>query len=567
MTRTTIFGDTARERFDVIVIGSGCGGAAAAEVLTRNGQSVLVLEAGANRYDHLDDPTRQPIARHSCDELKNRRGFIWPDAKVDPRTFRRRVEDGDRTFVGDVNGLPKTVGGGGVHADLKMPRFEPQDFRLGSALGETSGASFVDWPVDYDMLEPFYTYVDEVMGIQGDAATNPRDGHRSKPFPMKPGVPMYVANKLAPAMDALGYRSFPFPTAVNSQPYDGRPACVDCGFCSGYGCASNAKGSPAVTTLRRALLSGRCQLRSETRVERLVLNGAGNAVTAVQCRDPHGERVVFRADRVVLAASAIEDARLCLLSGITGNDVVGRFLTFHFQTVCAGIFEERVHSHRGRTVTHGFSEFRGAPNDPDHPLGGIVEISGSEGPVQEASIYARLLKTLHGLVGGPAFDGGLFRKLMRQSPLRDRVCVLALQAEDAPQATNRVDLDPVVTDVDGVASARVTYDNHPFELSARDHYLPKMLDLLEAAGCRWVAPLPADEISASAHVMGTLRMGDDPLTSVVDARGRFHTVGNLYNADGALFPTSSGFNPTMTIVAMAARVAAGMVHEDPTRAL
>ena len=564
--RRTVLGNTALARFDALIIGSGCGGGAVADVLTKNGLDVLVLEAGANRYDFLDDPTQQPVARHASDELKNLRGFILPQTSVEPRTFRGSESDGDRTFVGDVNGLPKTVGGGGVHADLKMPRFEPVDFHLGTALGDVPGAAFADWPVDYDMLEPFYTYVDTAMGIQGDATSNPRDGPRSAPFPMPPGVPMYVAERLAPALADLGYTRFPFPTAVNSRPFDGRPACVDCGFCSGFGCPSNAKGGPAVTTLRRALLSGRCQVRSETRAVRIQTNGAGTEVTGVECLGPAGERVTFTADRYVLAASAIEDARLCKLSDV-GGDAVGRFLTFHFQTVAAGIFEERLHGYRGRTVTHGFSDFRGVVGDPARPLGGIVEISGGGQPLQEASIYARIFKTLHGVTGDP-FDGALFQKLMRQSPLRDRVIVLALQAEDAPQATNRVDLDPAVVDVDGLAVPRITYQNHAFELSARDVYLPKLLQLLERAGARWVAATPPDQISASAHIMGTLRMGPDPATSVVDATGRFHGIGNLFAADGSLFPTSSGFNPTMTIVAMAARVAASMVDlASPERAL
>ncbi len=568
--RQTVFGNSALEHFDVVIVGSGCAGGAVADVLTANGQNVLVLEAGMNRYDHLDDPTRAPVSRHACDELKNRRGFIFPDERVEPRTFRRRAGDGDRTFVGDVNGLPKTVGGGGVHADLKMPRFEPQDFHLGTDLGDAAtgqGASFADWPVDYDMLEPFYAWVDARMGIQGDATSNPRAGPRSADFPMKPGVPMYVAERIGPALESKGITRFPFPTAVNSQPYDGRPACVDCGFCSGFGCANNAKGSPAVTTLRRALLSGRCQLRSETRAVRIATNGAGTKVTGVECVGPRGERITVSGDRFVLAMSAIEDARLCKLSTV-GNNLVGRFLTFHFQTVAAGIWDqERLHGHRGRTVSHGFSDFRGRPNDPEHPLGGIVEISGSEGPVEEASFYARVLKTLRGL-GGPAFDGVLFKKLMRQSPLRDRVVVLALQAEDAPQATNRVDLDPEIVDVDGVPAPRITYDNHPFELSARDVYGPRMLDVLQTAGARWVVVLPADEISASAHIMGTLRMGFDAADSVVNANGRFHGIGNLYAADASVFPTASGFNPTMTLVAMAARIAGDMVAPGlPERAL
>ena len=116
---------------------------------------------------------------------------------------------------------------------------------------------------------------------------------------------------------------------------------------------------------------------------------------------------------------------------------------------------------------------------------------------------------------------------MRQSPGRDRAIALVLQAEDAPQPTNRVDLDPDVRDLDGLPVARVTYQNHAFELAARDFYSPKLVEILGASGARWAGIAPADTIPGSAHVMGTLRFGADPTTSVCDADGRFHDVGNL----------------------------------------
>ncbi|HVY46401.1 MAG TPA: GMC family oxidoreductase [Minicystis sp.] len=556
-----VVGNASLSHFDVLVIGSGAGGGAVTEVLCRLGKKVLVLEAGANHFDGLDDPTRQPTTTFSNDELKlSFRNFIYPDPVAEPRTWRNRPSQGDRTFVGDVNGLPKTVGGGAVHADLKMPRFMPDDFHLGTLLKDKSGTSFADWPVDYDMLEPFYAYVERVIGVQGDSiAGDPFAGPRSTPYPMPPGLGMYVALKVADGARALGLHPFAYPTAVNSMPYDGRPACVDCGYCSGYACPSNAKGAPPVTTLRRALLTGNCQLRPETRVVELVMNGKKNAVTGVVAIGPDGKRATFSADRYVLAASPIEDARLLFLSDRAGAGVgnssgqVGRNLTFHLQTGAVGVFEERVHGHRGRTVTHGFSDFRGKPNDADHPLGGIVEISGSEFPIEEAARYVQIMK----LIGG--FDGALLKRLMRQSPGRDRIAALALQAEDAPQSTNRVDLDPAVRDVDGLPVPRITYENHPFELHARKVYGPKLVELLGAAGALYAFVAPKDAIPASAHVMGTLRFGKDPKASVCDENGRFHDVGNLYAADGSLFPTSSGFNPTLTLMALATRVACAMV--------
>jgi choline dehydrogenase-like flavoprotein len=564
----TVYGNTSLTQFDVLVIGSGAGGGPAAYVLTKAGLRVLILEAGMNRFDGLDDASKTPTPRFSNDELKLAyRSFVTPDSVVEPRTFRPTASSGDRTYIGDVQNLPKTVGGGAVHADLKMPRFMPQDFTLGTDLKNKFGANFADWPVTYDMLEPFYTYGERALGVQGLAGANPFEGPRSAPFPMPPGVPMYVAELAAKGLTSLGYTPFPYPMAVNSRPYDGRPPCVDCGFCSGYGCPSNAKGSPAVTMLRKALLSGHCQLVTQTRAVKLLVNGAKNAIVGVECRGPAGEAVTYKADRYVLAASPIEDARLLLLSDPGGPGVgnssgqVGRNLMFHYQTGVIGVFKERVHGHRGKTVSHGFADFRGKPNDADHPLAGIVELSGSEFLLDEANYYRRIM----GVLGG--FNGATLKTLMRQSPGRDRVLAMALQAEDAPQVTNRVDLDPAVKDIDGLRVPRITYSNSQFELSAASFYGPKLLDIMGAAGCKYAALAPP-AMPGSAHIMGTLRMGPDKSSSVCDPSGRFHDIGNLYNTDGALFPTASGFNPTMTIVALSTYVAGGMVDPgNPERAL
>jgi choline dehydrogenase-like flavoprotein len=566
---SNIVGNTSITHYDVLVIGSGAGGAAAANVLTANGQKVLILEAGPNFYDGLDDPSNPPVARFSNDELKfSYRNFITPDPLVEPRTWRTSTTDGDRTYTGDVQGLPKTVGGGTVHADLKMPRYLPQDFHLGTELGAIQGASFADWPADYSVLEPFYAYCERVMGVQGKKGANPFEGPRSTDFPMPPGVEMYAALLLAQGAQKLGLHPFPYPMAVTSEPYDGRPACVDCGYCSGWGCPSHAKGSAAVTTLRRALTSGNALLLAETRAIALLMNGAKNQVVGVQCIGPDGKQVTYTADRYVLAASPIEDARLLLLSDPQGtgvgnsSDQVGRNLMFHFQTNAVGIFDERVHGHRGRTVTHGIADFRGVPNDPNHPLGGIIELSGSSFPINEASYYVQGMS----LFGG--FNGTRLKNLMRQSPVRDRIVAMSMQAEDAPQPTNRVDLDPAVKDLDGLPVPRCTYKNHAWELATRDFYSPKILAILQAAGARYGAIAPIDDIPQSDHIMGTLRFGNDPTTSVCDANGRFHDVGNLYAADGSLFPTSSGFNPTMTIVALSTYVAAQMVSPgSPLKAI
>jgi gluconate 2-dehydrogenase alpha chain len=560
-----VLGDDSLATFDAIVIGSGAAGSTVARTLAMAGQTVLVLEAGDNYFPGLDDPAGLGAPVFSNDELKlGVRMMIAQDPLIEPRAFRAADTDGERAFVGDVNGLPRNVGGAAVHADMKYPRFRPTDFQLGSLIGpDWSGASFADWPVDYATLERFYVEIEQKVGVQGPEGTSadPFAPAKSKPYPMPPGLPMYANLILADAARKLGYHPFAYPTAVASRPYRGRPACIDCGFCSGYGCPTNAKGSPAVTLLRDALITGRIQLRFNAAVMRLVANGSGTEITGVEYLDAKGDRITVTATRYVLAASAIESARILMMSDpALGNSsgLVGRNLMFHYQTVVIGVLRDRVHGHRGRSVTMGMSDFRGTPGDPNAPLGGVIELATSGDLIGEAKNYALALgKT-----------GPLLAKLVQQSPFRDKLVAMIMQAEDAPQPTNRVDLDPGLTDVYGRPAARVTYANHAFEKTAREAYVPKMLAIHEQAGAQFGLVAPPDTPSQSRHVMGTLRMGDDATTSVCDRYGKLHDLGNLWCADGALFPTSSGFNPTLTIQALALWVGANMVSSaDPTAVL
>jgi len=557
--RESVLGNRALERFDVLLVGSGAGGAAAAEVLARSGQKVLVLEAGPNYFEGLDDPDPRALrSLFSNDEIKLlRRHLVEMDPLVEPRSYRASEAEGARSFVGDVNNLPKLVGGAAVHSHIATLRFQPFDFELGSRLRDAwPGASFADWPLRYEELEPFYLHVERAMGVQGDGSANPFEPPRSAPYPMPPGPDMAAGYRFEAAARALGLHPFLAPHAINSRDYDGRPACASCGFCGDFGCPTNAKGSPAVTTLRKALLTGNVRLHAETRAVRLALSASGREVTSLEALGPEGRRQIFRADRYVLAASPIESTRLLLLSGggePIGNSsgLVGRHLMFHLLSSVAGVCAERLHGQRGKPVAMGFADFRGEPGDPRRPLGGLV-LAGQTGSLVEEGIqYATALGA----------SGSRLERWLRQSPLRDRVLAATMYAEDAPQAGNRVDLDPELRDLDGLPVPRITYRSHAFELSARKHYLPRLLAVLRQAGARYGFVSPVEIPSESRHVFGTLRFGRDPARSVCSREGRFHDIGNLYAADGSLFPTSSGYNPILTIAALGAWVGACLV--DP----
>jgi choline dehydrogenase-like flavoprotein len=568
--------------FDAAIIGSGAGGSTAAHVLAAAGLKVVVIEAGPNYFPGLDNPGFLPFPLFSNDELKfGIRRMITQDPVVEPRTFRLRESEVAQAHA-DVNLLARTVGGTTVHADMKYPRFNEVDFRLASALREAGrvyeGTSFADWPLTYAEIEPFYLEAERLCGVAGIAegdGSDPFASERSAPFPLPPSHQMYVGRVLSHGARQRGYHPFNYPAAINSRPYDGRPACVNCGFCSGFGCPNNSKGSAAVTTLRKALLTGNCQVRYNCFVRRLVTDG--DRVVAAEYVDDEGRVQSVTADRFLLAASAIESVRLCLLSDLQGpglgnaTDQLGRHMMFHFQTTGVGIFKQQLHGERGQSVTNGISDFRGVTeggtglrSDFRH-LGGVIEFGTSSEPIRSAKAFLR-----PDAVAFAKLVGLSLKQLLIEGPFNAHIGVMIMQAEDAPQPSNRIDLDPEVRDVFGLPVPRLTYVNHRFELDAAAFYKPKMLEIIGSAGAQFGFFQPFDPTvpPESRHVMGGLRMGADRRDSVCDAQGKFHDVDNLYCVDGGVFVTGSGYNPTLTIVALALRASAAIVNPgNPLAAL
>jgi gluconate 2-dehydrogenase alpha chain len=552
---------------DAVVVGSGPGGATVAEVLTTAGWSVIVLEKGRN---HLLDlaPPHEPLRHFANDEVgSSRRHLLGPDPLLEPRTYRRSEDDGDRLLVGEVNNLPSTVGGGGVHADAKLPRFREEDFRLRSERGPMDRATVEDWPLQYDELEPHYAAVERSFGVAGEDGANPFAAWRSGPFPMPPGEDMPMALVTAAAAERAGLHPYRAPTGVNSVAYDGRPACVDCGFCGGYGCPVHAKGDP-IAALQRALRSGRCEVRPDAYATDLVLDRGGRRATGVRYLDltgyPEAPVREVRAGRaVVLAAGAFETPRFLLANGL-GGDLVGRFLTYHFQTFSVGVFPRPTGGERGRSVTHLHDDLivdteamRDVAREAGLPWvrGGTVEHGASGHPIDEA-------------IGAP--KGRHHARSMADSALRRRLWVLTMQGEDVPQAGNRIDLDPSVRDVWGRPAGRVTYAPHRHELAASAHAaaVHEALLLDAGAGAAFSATSPPQgdldlhaEASplgiapASRHVMGTARMGTSPGTSVVSPEQRLWDLDNVLVCDSSVFVTSAGYNPTLTLAALAHRAA------------
>ena len=390
---------------------------------------------------------------------------------------------------------------------------------------------------------------------------------RSRQFPMPPNPPMYAGNLLAAGATSLGYHPYPFPMAVASRTYDGRPPCNSCGFCSGFGCPINARGSAAASFLNHALLDG-AQLKSRCFVTAIDLSPDRKRAVGVSYLDPSGKLQHERADIVVVAPSAIETARLLLLSGVgNASGQLGRNVMFHFFTLGIALFGNEPHSWRGPSTTHTIDDFVGPERGPaaqaaglPYLKGGICEVGGGLTLLAEAQIYAAFPNTW----------GKVLKNLLRQSVFRAHLAGLSMVGEDLPQEANVVDLDPKVRDVHGLPVPRITHSPHRHEQAASLYYGP-LLQAVCAAAPGAVAsafvPLallaeqsggfgsPLAGPASTAHIMGTARMGEDPGRSVVGPWGRLHELDNVYVADGSVFASSGGFNPTVTIMALSLRMA------------
>jgi choline dehydrogenase-like flavoprotein len=561
-----------------VVIGSGAGGSVAAWALAEAGFDVVILEKGRNFFRGLDDPTGLALPLFGGDEIRNARGFPGMDVLAEPRTFRsqgRAAKGEGASFTGDVNLLPGTVGGGTTHWDAKTPRFWKMDFAMRERFGPVEGADVADWPFGYDELTPYYERIEEVMGVAGSLEETPAfvlaEAPRG-PYPMAPGPGMYAALVFQAAAAKQGYQVHPFPQAINSQPYDGRPACHNCGYCGGYGCPVNARGGAAVSFLRRALLAG-ARLVTRARVTRIATDASGKATHVEVLAGDAMEPARIGADCVVLAASAVERARLALLS--TGpahpdglgneNDLVGRFLCFHAATFTAGVMPQRLHAYRSRGPTHVMlepcvptAEWSGRSGLP-YLRGGVVEVSGAATLIEEAKLYDSL----------PFVRRASHKEWMQSSPLRDRLLAVQMLGEDLPQRANRVDLDPAVRDLWGIPVARVTHSLHAHERWASLYWGLRLRRVMKAAGAELAFFYPAgldltDDPTASntRHQSGTLRCGTDPDRSVTDPFGRFHRAPNVIACDSSVFPTSGAFNPTLTLMAVALRSATALAHGE-----
>lgn len=538
------------ERCDVCIVGTGAGGGMAARVLSQAGLRVVVLERG---------PWRQP-AHFGADELAAfNRYEIWPDPLLHPRTYRS--DEKEQARVQPFSPMPALVGGGTIHWSAWMPRPLASDFRPRSEVGSVSGASLVDWPISYTDLEPYIERVENLMGVGGVAGANPYEEPRRTSFPVAPLPASRYGKRFERGCRQLGLSAFRMPQAISPTPYGGRPGSRDNGFVQQYGDSTDAKASTLNTCLRDALATGRLDLRANSFVTRVCVDEHGLA-TGVTYIDRDGAERSVLAKAVIVAGGAIETARLLLMSATShhpdglanASGLVGANLSLHEYTFAIGLFDDGdpIYGWAGSYEGGCSYDFYRHDDRRGHALGCLLSSSGLGHPIN----FTYPGRPLWGQAAKDA-DRSYFNHSMKVGVL----------VQDLPQERNRIDLDPQTRDAWGLPVARVTHRAHPNDLALANWTVDRAAEIAAAAGASTVLPVHIEGITGNcAHQYGTARMGTRPDASVVDPHGRSHEIENLLVLDGSVFPSSSGVNPTLLIMANAWRCCERLLAEGPRRA-
>ena len=533
--------------YDVIIVGAGAGGGVAAGVLAEAGKRVLLLERGRNL--EFDDIPRDHLRNHRFTRYGHNTG---PELEGNPRVFvdASGAERVVQPHEDDYQNNAMTVGGGTRVFGAQAWRFLPTDFAMASAYGAPHGSSLADWPIGYADLAPYYQRAEWEIGVAGDSAASARIWQRAREFPM-PAAPLNRQGAvLRRGADALGWSTIGVPLLINSVPYQGRSACSQCQHCVGFACPVDAKNGTHNTLIPRALATGRCELVSQAIVERIDSDGAGH-IGGVTYIDTDGRRHSPRAEVVICAAGAIETARLLLNSASprdphglgNAHDQVGRNLQGHYYPSSFGRLPEAVYDGVGPGVTTATVQF-------NHGNHGVI----GGGMLADEFILLPIIFWARNLPPDlPRWDLANKQSMRENST---RVIRVTGPVQEIPSPDARVTLDPAVRDRWGVPVARLSGTTHPETVRTATFMQARTREWLQAAGATeiWGKP-PRLRISGGQHQAGTCRMGDDPRTSVVDRNCRVHGYDNLYVADGSVHVTNGGFNPVLTIMALAFRTA------------
>ncbi len=579
--------------YDVIVIGTGAGGGTLALHLAKAGKNILILERGPFMPQEKLNWDTQAVFLDNRYHTKE----TWQDKDG------KDLHPQQAYFVG---GQTKVYG-------AAMFRMRAEDFGVIQHKGGISPA----WPISYADLEPYYTQAEELFHVHGDLGTapsvpggfgssfDPTEPFHSKRYPYAPFANEPRMQRIEDDVKKLGINTFPIPLGLKRNDADPVASkCIRCDTCDGYPCLLHAKSDSDINCIRQIMDLPNVTLLTNSRVTRLLTNSTGTAVTSVEVihsgprkpspadsspadanappASPYGTPATYTADLFAVCAGAVNSAVILLASAndkhTTGlanrSDQVGRNFMYHQADALLALSTER--NEDSYTKTWGTNDFYLQDTDPEYPypLGQVQPVG---------SFHFEMMKG-----DAPPLTPGFVLETMKHHAVP-----WWLTTEDLPAAENRVTLQNTTPlsvenvqpgpagahpagDTGRTNEAEVVNDHAPHRIKLS--YTPNNVESFNRLKDRWVdvlkraghatthVPLHAYfkkriPLEGVGHQNGTCRMGDDPMSSVLDAHCKAHDLDNLYVVDAACFVSASAVNPSLTIIANAIRVSDHLLAE------
>ncbi len=504
------------EEVDAVIVGAGAAGGVLAKELSEAGMSVVVLDAG---------PFRDPQKDFASDELSMQR-LGWQET---------RIVDGNHPLTMGHNNSGKGVGGGTVHFTGVFLRFHDADFKARSIDGVAE-----DWPIGYEDLEPYYSKIEKEIAVSGPNYFPWGNFHGPYPYPerepLSPNAYMFRNG-----CEKLGIRSVVAPLAILSAPFEGRPPCINRGFCN-QGCMPDAKFSTLIAHIPKAIKAG-AEVLADCMVTQILTGKDGRARGVTFVHD--GKTYEQKAKIVIVSAYVVETPRLLFNSAnprfpdglANSSGWVGKAFMTHSSYDVYAKFNEEIRLYKGTPVLATTQEFYRTDPKNDFVRGYTLHAHG-----------ARPVEFVRGI--SQSEDGPVWGDRLREALLDyNHYGRVTLVGEVLPDENNRIMLADE-KDEYGLPRAKVTFSYGDNDLKLIRHAVGNMSSILEAAGGKVEFVVPD-----SAHLMGGCRMGDDPSRSVVNSYGQTHDIANLFICDASIFVTSGAGNPTNTVMALAARTA------------
>jgi choline dehydrogenase-like flavoprotein len=522
---------------DYCVVGGGIAGILLAYKLAASGRKIVLLDQGP----HFTEEDRAKMLLQSQAELND---FADYNDNVDPLviTPHSTAETGEE-IVKYTNYRLFGIGGTALHFQGIMMRPLEEDMQVKSLFGYGR-----DWPIPYSELEPWLLRAEKEIGVSGNN-DNPYASPRSGPFPM-PAHPFSYFDKeiFGPALKKLGISGHSCPFSVNSRVYNNRPACQACRACKF--CPSGARYSPDRVHFPLLKEKSNVSVLENISLRKLETGINDNQIVAAHAMRIQGRiPLIVQANKFILAMGGIETPRILLLSASKGlhKDGLGNL---------------------GGQLGQGFSDHDGplAVCDTGKNVGNRLGFETMMTDHFRINDDRRRIPTFS-IFGSPATDWINIGNAAMQWATKDNIISLnelrsgmkkyiSLWTQTELQGNGTLELDSDNLDEFGSPVAKITMKLNDWDQQGYSKAVEVISQIGEAMGAQNISDIPPPGDGLGYHPSGATAMAKNPDEGVCDANLKVFGLENLYLVSSSVFPHLGSNPPTLTIAALALRLAA-----------